>query len=70
MLDKSSIKETCIDPIKKEWLAAGDSFPDFLAEIHKETKIKKDVETLTVTISVGATIFRQEAISDKIVNKM
>lgn len=38
LIETKTIKENCLNEIKREWLAAKRSFPVFLTEISKETK--------------------------------
>ena len=38
-----------LDIIKNNWLAAGDTFPDFLSEISDETKLKNEQYIITLT---------------------
>lgn len=42
-LDKNSVREICMDRIRREWLSAPDTFPDFLVEISPETKADNEL---------------------------
>lgn len=49
LLDKKAIKVHCIGEVKKQWLAAPDSFPVFLTEIPKETQAQNEQYIKTVS---------------------
>jgi len=49
LLEKNTIKDICLHEIRNAWLAAPDSFPDFLAEISIETKTQNEQYIQTVS---------------------
>ena len=51
MLDKKIIRESYLTRIKDEWLAAPDSFPDFLTPVSLDTKARNEQYVLTVSDS-------------------
>ncbi len=42
-LDKNSVREICMDRIRREWLSAPDTFPDFLMEIPAAAKSQNEL---------------------------
>ena len=54
-LDRTTIKEECIPKMRQEWQTAPDSFPDFLHEIPRETRLQNEQYLKTV---IG--LFRQQ----------
>jgi len=42
LLDKNVIKERCFPRVKEKWEATGDSFPDFLHEVPRETRLQNE----------------------------
>jgi len=49
LLEKNKIKDICLHKIKDAWLAAPDTFPDFLTEISTETKTQNEQYIQTVS---------------------
>jgi len=50
LLEKNTIKDICLHDIRNAWLAAPDSFPDFLSEISSETKMQNEQYIQTVSV--------------------
>ena len=56
ILDKRTIRENYLTRIKEEWIAAPDSFPDFLTPIPPDTKEQNEQYILTVSDGFQALI--------------